>query len=200
MLLTPIDYLLLFIMGLFCLFGMMRGFIREVVSLGTFVVALLIASTYAEALAVIFTRSAFMQNIVGVIATGTGYNPSKPVGYVAITIAFAFIFFVVSILGSLLGYVLSGFIGGVGVLNLGNRVMGGAFGLAKGGIINLVLIFLVQLTPIGTQPAWYGSTVVREYQPAVQWLGAYMSPIINQMLVKAQQTWQTARDAAKGHM
>ncbi len=65
-----------------------------------------------------------------------------------------------------------------GILGFGNRILGGFFGLVKGFIYNLVIVFLVQLSPFSSEPWWQQSQYVRDFQPAVQWLGNIVSPAL----------------------
>lgn len=185
-----VDYVILLIFLFSFLSGMTKGFVREIVSLITLAAAFVVASMYAEQLSTIFSHSETAQAAVSTISTSTGINTEKPAHFVAIAASFAIIFLGVSLIGSIIGHFLGMAASAVGVLNLGNRLMGGLFGLGKGFIINLVLIFVLQLTAIGSQPWWLNSSLVHQFQPAVQWLGSYISPTLSNITAKVNEAWQ----------
>ena len=185
-----VDYLILLIFLFAFLSGMTKGFVKEIVSLITLIAAFVIASTYAESLSTVFTHTSAAQQAVSTISSSTGINTEKPASFLAIGVSFGIIFIGVSIIGSIVGYFLGMATSAMGVLNLGNRLMGGLFGLGKGFIINLVLIFVLQLTAVGSQSWWTSSSLVHEYQPAVQWLGSYISPALSGISAKVNDAWQ----------
>ena len=99
--------------------------------------------------------------------------------------SYVILFVATIIASSILSYFLN-FAFTAGILGFTNHVFGGVFGLVRGFLINLVLIFLVQLTPLKTQPWWQQSQIVIAYQPAAQWLTEKVSPIFAQLEAKAQ--------------
>ncbi|RDI48828.1 CvpA family protein [Aquicella lusitana] len=166
-----VDYIILAIFFLSILAGFWRGFIREVVSLITWILAFVVAATFSHPVASAFTSSPAVQGAL----TQASSSADQPVSYAAIAISFALLFAGTIIVGSILGYVLN-MAFQAGVLGIGNRILGGVFGFCRGFIINLVLIFLVQLTPFSQQEIWTQSSLVATYQPTVQWLDSVVSP------------------------
>jgi membrane protein required for colicin V production len=189
-----VDYIILIIFFFAFLSGLARGFVREIVSLITLVVAFVIAMTFSEQLSNFFTHTPTAQEAISSISSSTGINPEKPISFFSIAASFALIFIGVTIIGGLVGYFLNLAVSMVGPLNFGNRLMGGLFGLCKGFIINLVIIFVLQLTSVGTQPWWTSSYFVNMYQPAVQWLGNHVSPALNNITIKLNEAWQSVSD------
>ena len=117
-----VDTAILVITTLSFLFGLWRGLIKEVLSLLTWVAALIVARLYSEAL------SELLVNIID----------SSSIRYVS---AFAMIFIVVMMLGTFLNYLMSKLLTITG-LKFADRLLGGVFGVARGVIIVLVILFI----------------------------------------------------------
>ena len=117
------DIAIITVIGLSCLFGLWRGLIREVFSLVTWVAALIIARMYSSTLAPQFN----------------GVFEGETTRYVA---AFALLFVVTIIVGALITHLLSKILTIAG-LKFTDRLLGGVFGVARGGIIVMLLIFVL---------------------------------------------------------
>lgn len=170
-----LDIIILLIFFFSIIAGFARGFISEMISLATWILAVIIASMFASPLAEYFTSSPSVQSTVSQASNAIGVNAAQPVSYFALGISFALLFFGTIIVGSIVSYVMNLMVQS-GILGLGNRLLGAIFGLCRGFIINLVLIFLLQLTPIAAQAWWQQSQLVGQFQPAVAWLGNIVSP------------------------
>ena len=83
-----LDTTIIIVTGLSCIFGLWRGLVREVLSLVTWILALLVARSYSEVLADFFFRS--IDNVTMRYLT-----------------AFALIFIVVMMLGTFLNFLMS---------------------------------------------------------------------------------------------
>lgn len=184
-----VDLIILAIFFISALVGLFRGLVSEVVSLVTLIAAFVIAILFAQPLASAFTHSAPVQDVVNQTSGAIGVSTSQPVSYLAIGISFAVLFGGTIIVGAIVKLLLN-LAFQTGILGLGNRLFGAIFGLVRGFIINLVLIFLVQLSPFGSQPWWHQSQFVVAYQPAVAWLGGIVSPALANLKVKFEQTMQ----------
>jgi membrane protein required for colicin V production len=189
-----VDWIILLIFFFAFLSGVARGFVREIVSLATLVAAFIIAVTFSEQLSTFFTHTPTGQEAISSLSSSTGINAEKPVSFFSIAASFAIIFIGVTIVGALIGYFLNLAVSMMGPLNFGNRLMGGVFGLCKGFIINLVIIFVLQLTSVGIQPWWTSSYFVNSFQPAVQWLGNHVSPALDNITIKLNEAWQNVSD------
>jgi membrane protein required for colicin V production len=175
--LSWVDYIFLAIFFFSILSGFARGFVREVIGLGALIAAFVLAALFAQPLAEYFTSSAPVQGVVNQASSAIGVSAAKPVTYMAIGVSFSVVFAATLLVGALFGYLMNA-IFQTGILGLGNRLLGGLFGLGRGFLLNLVLIFIVQLPPIGAQAMWQQSEVVIWYQPWVQWLGGIVSPTL----------------------
>lgn len=170
-----VDYVFILIFFFSVFAGFARGFLKEVISLGTIIAAFIVAILFSNTLASHFTHSSNVQAVVSQASTAIGMNAAQPVSYIAIGVSFGLLFFGTTIVGAIISFFLQ-FAVQAGMLGFGNRVLGAAFGFARGFIINLVLIFVVQLTSFSSQPSWTQSQLVGEFQPAVAWLAGIVSP------------------------
>lgn len=151
---TTFDYLLLGILGLSILISVLRGFLREMMSLICWVAGLVLALRYAPTL-----------------SDGIASWLSSPV--LRYLICFAAIFIAVFIVGFVLSRVLRLGAGLVG-LSLLDRCLGGVFGLARGVLLVALTISLVSMTRVEAWPAVSQSTVAPWFQPIVHWLNHHV--------------------------
>lgn len=184
-----VDYIFLAIFFFSMLAGFGRGLVREVVSLATLIAAFVVASMFSNALAVAFTSNPSVQSAVSQANAAIGINTAQPVSYLALGISFGVLFAGTVLAGAIIGFFLN-FAFQTGLLGLSNRLLGGLFGLGRGFILNLVIIFVIQLTPVSAEAWWGQSTIVRSYQPAVVWLGNIVSPSLADLKAKMGSTLQ----------
>jgi len=132
---TFFDYGVLFIVVTSALVGLFRGLIREVLALLSWLFAAWVAYSFS-----------------GVAA---GWMPeSLPGGPVARTVlGFVLLFIVTVIATSLVGALLSAALSSAG-LKPADRGLGMVFGLARGGVIILVLMTVAGFTSLPEQPFW----------------------------------------------
>ena len=178
-----VDFIILGIMFFSALAGLGRGFVREIVSLITLFASFIIATMFCNTLALKFTQSASVQDTVNQASSAMGVNASEPVSYMAIGISFILLFVGTYLIGTFIGIFLN-MVFQYGILGLGNRLFGAVFGLARGVILNIIFIFLVQLTPFKANAAWQNSQMVDMFEPAVNWVGHIAAPSIKNIREK----------------
>lgn len=131
---TAIDYAVLLIVILSVLLGVMRGFVRETLSLGAWVAAFWSANRFSPLL--------------------TGMLPSAISGQpLRILVAFVAIFLGTLIVLALLTKLLSGVVKKAG-LGWVDGFLGFAFGLARGILIVMVFVLLSGLTSFPESATW----------------------------------------------
>ncbi len=147
---NQVDIVILIITILSSAFGLWRGLVKEVLSLLTWVAALLVSRVYSEPLAGLMT---------GMIA-------NDGVRYVT---AFALLFIVVMMLGTFLNFLMSKLLTFTG-LKFADRVFGAVFGVARGVIIVLVILFITSMFVSETE-LWqqsqlipYGMSIIEKSQ------------------------------------
>jgi membrane protein required for colicin V production len=145
-----VDYAILGVILLSALVGVGRGLIREVVSLGVWIAAILIAW--------LFHREA-AELLVPYL--------SQP----SVRLAAAFVGLVLGtlVLGAVLGAFLSAVIETTGLGGV-DRVLGLFFGAARGVVIVAMAVFLASFTPMPEDSWWQESRFVGQFQTVADWL------------------------------
>lgn len=150
---TSFDYVFLTIVGVSVLLSIMRGFIREILSLAGWIAAFVIARMYSVQVAELLPA-----NI-----------PSESLRILA---AFVILFFAVLLLASLLTIALSLLFKNIG-LNWLDRLLGAFFGLARGGLIAMLLVLLAGLTSLPQDARWKNAMFSAPLEAAVMSLMAW---------------------------
>ena len=136
---TQADILILAVIAISSAFGVWRGFIKEILSLLSWIAALLVSRVYSESLA------STLGNLID--------NPS--VRYV---IAFSVLFVIIIMLGTLLNHLLSKLLVVTG-LKIIDRLLGAVFGVARGTVIVLVFLFVLNVF-VSESEWWQQSTLI----------------------------------------
>jgi len=131
---TLFDYAVLVIIGLSVLFGVIRGLVREVLSLAAWITAFVAANLLAGEIAPLLPQA---------LATPE----------LRLLVAFMVVFLVVLIVMSVLAILASKLVKSAG-LGMEDRGLGGVFGLARGLLVVIILVLLAGLTSLPRQPAW----------------------------------------------
>ena len=136
---TQVDNLILAVIVISSAFGVRRGFIKEIMSLLSWIAALLVSRIYSGSLASI------LENLVD--------NPS--VRYV---IAFSVLFVIIIMLGTLLNHLMSKLLVVTGLKTI-DRLLGAVFGVARGTVIVLVFLFVLNVF-VSESEWWQQSTLI----------------------------------------
>lgn len=183
-----VDYVIIAIFFLSIVVGFSRGGVKEVMSVLTWLAAFLVAGMFASPVAAYFTGNPQVQSAISSASNNIGVNPSQQISWLAFGGSFIGLFILTMIVGSIISSLVSSVVSGLGI-GFFNRLLGGLFGVGRGFLINLLLIFLIQLVPQAQQePLWTQSVIVTSYQPAVQWLSELVAPGIQTIKSKVGQT------------
>ncbi len=136
---TQVDNLILAVIAISSAFGVRRGFIKEIMSLLSWIAALLVSRVYSGSLASI------LENLID--------NPS--VRYV---IAFSVLFVIIIMLGTLLNHLMSKLLVVTGLKAI-DRLLGAVFGVARGTVIVLVFLFVLNVF-VSESEWWQQSTLI----------------------------------------
>ena len=130
---TLIDWVVVTVVSASIILSVVRGLVKEVASLAVWVVAVVGASRLAHFPAELLPPwlSAPLQQTVG----------------------FLIVLVLILIIGKLITMALKELVSAAGVGTL-DRILGTGFGLARGGLIVIVLSVLAAMTSLPTQPAW----------------------------------------------
>jgi membrane protein required for colicin V production len=154
--LTLFDYLVLFVLGASVMISLMRGLVREMLSLAGWVVAFIVANAWSAALAPLLPAAI-------------------PGEVVRLMVAFIALFIGVKLLAGLLSMALGALLTASG-LGLVDRLLGALFGLGRGIVIVLAGVILCGMTAIPQQAFWQharlspyaetGAHMVKPFLPA----------------------------------
>jgi membrane protein required for colicin V production len=131
---TVFDYAVILIMGLSVALSVIRGAVREVLSLTAWVLAFWAAQSYTVEF------SALLPDALS--------NPS-----LRLMTGFAVVFLTVLVVMSLIAILSSRLVKASG-LSVADRTLGVIFGLARGFLMVLILVLLGGLTSLPRQPMW----------------------------------------------
>ena len=131
---TIFDYLLLFILIASVIISTLRGLVKEILSLVSWIVAFVVANMYGAALA------PMLPNLI-------------PGEAVRLMVAFVALFIGVRLLMGLLMMAVDALIKSSG-MSLADRGLGGLFGLARGVVIVLAAVIVAGMTDLPKQDFW----------------------------------------------
>lgn len=131
---TIFDYLLLFILAASIIISTLRGLVKEILSLVSWIVAFVVANMYGAQLA------PMLPDMI-------------PGEIVRLIVAFVALFIGVRLLMGLLMMAVDALIKSSG-LGLADRGLGGLFGLARGVVIVLAAVIVAGMTDLPKQDFW----------------------------------------------
>ena len=135
------DWAIIGILVLSSGIGLIRGFVKEALSLAIWVAAVVIAKTFSAQLAVLLA-SAIQTPSLRELA------------------AFAILFVLTLLVGAMANYVMGALVKMTGLSGT-DRLLGVLFGVVRGGIIvMLIIVFLPSILPVDKDPWWQESLLV----------------------------------------
>ena len=158
---TYADFAIVAIVLISVAISFSRGFVREALSLSTWVIAFWIALSFNKQLALF---------LAPYIAT-----PSLR------TIAsFAILLIVTLVLGGLLGFLLSSVVSSTGLSGT-DRSLGMVFGFGRGILLVGIALLLLSLTSFTQDSWWNNSVLIPHFQPLIAWLKGFLPDKIAQV-------------------
>ncbi len=149
-----VDIAIIVILLISTLIGVFRGFIREVLSLASWLVALYVGWTFAS------LGADYLEP----------YISQPPLRVVA---AFAAIFIVVLIIASIISYLLYRLFAIAGISGV-DRSLGTLFGIARGVVVVAILILAAVYMDFATQPWWRDAMLVGYFTPVTDFILSLM--------------------------
>lgn len=144
------DWTIVAIVGVSCLVSLLRGFVQEALSLLVWVLATFIAVAFHQRLADVLARW---------IETPT----------IRTVLAFGALFIATLIIGGLLTYLLRTLVEATGLGGL-DRLLGMAFGAARGLLIVLAIVILLPMAlPVKEDAWWHESRLIPYFEPLDGW-------------------------------
>lgn len=148
------DYLTIAIIVISTLISLIRGFVCEIMSLITWIIAFIIAFEFSGKLSLAFAN----------------YIQSQST---RLAIGFAIIFIVTLILGSLIGHFLSMLVS-KGKIKGVDRTLGMIFGFMRGILVIAVILLLVSIGSPDHAKWWTESYLLPHFQGLVNWLSGFL--------------------------
>ncbi|GAA5218948.1 CvpA family protein [Corallincola platygyrae] len=145
-----IDFLILGVIALSALISLVRGFVKEAMSLVSWIAAFFISSTFYRDLSAILADSiedALIRDGVSALL----------------------LFICTLILGALINYIISQLVQKTGLSGT-DRVLGICFGAVRGGLVICAMIFLMtKFFQFADRPWWQASELIPHFEVIIDW-------------------------------
>ena len=145
-----LDLVILGIIVLSALISLIRGFVKESISLITWIVAAVLAFRYFSPMAELlepFVDSPTIRNVA----------------------AFAILFIFTLVVGAIVNFIMSQLVSKTGLSGT-DKALGVVFGAARGVLIVTMVVLLASLTPMPEASWWQDSATVGFFQQLAEWV------------------------------
>lgn len=161
-----IDIGIVLLIAISALLSLYRGFVREFISLATWIMAIWLAMNYSNWLAKYLPESLDTTELT-IGGTEIVLNNLRT--------GIAFVLLV--ILALIVGGILNGIIGALirkGALSINDRLLGLIFGAIKGGVMVVLLMLAASLTQLPQTSWWQQSRLIKPFQDVAIWVKGYL--------------------------
>lgn len=159
---TWLDLLIIVVVVISALVGVLRGLVKESVSLATWVLAFWIALRFAAPL------SGLLPDSLSQLQFALGELEFR-IDNLRVGIAMVLLFVLTLIIGAVVNFLLSYLVKMVKLTGV-DRVLGGFFGVARGGVLVLGIVLLAGLTTVPSYDLWENSLLVTPFEGAADWV------------------------------
>ncbi len=149
------DFLLILVMLAFTAIGALRGMVREVLSLVTWILSGLIAWLFAGSIESLFSD---------MIANSE----------LRLVAAFVVLFVLVFIVGTVVTFTVHKMIVARRAFRIPNLVFGGMIGLARGMVVVVIVFLLAGITSVPQRPWWREAALAPFFQKFALFVGEYL--------------------------
>jgi membrane protein required for colicin V production len=160
---TAFDFGVLGIIGVSFVLGLMRGLIKELLSLVAYGLAFLAAVWWGPALSAQWLLHWVKQD------------------YLRIGIAYFALFVATLLAVGLVNMALAAMVRGTG-LSPADRGLGGLFGIVRGVLLVLIIVTLVGYTPLIQEPWWKDASLSKQVTGIIQQIGQKLPAPMNEWL------------------
>jgi len=156
---TVVDVVVIFIIFLSALFSLIRGFVKEAISLASWIIAIWLAATFAPKLAAALPLSIESEAV------------RQAVG-------FAVLFILSLMVGALVNMLVAQVVKKTG-LSGADKIFGIAFGTLRGGLIIIVFVVIGGMTPLPEADWWQSSILLQWFESAAMVIQDYIPDDLN---------------------
>ena len=149
-----IDYAIIVVLLISSAISLMRGFVKEALSLGGWVLAFWVSLTFAVALSRLFEASVKDPTFRLLLAFG--------------------VLFVLSLMAASVGNFFAAKLVQRTGLTGTDRFLGVLFGFMRGALVVSVLVLLAGLTRLPKEPWWNDSLLLFRFQALATWISAFL--------------------------
>lgn len=149
-----VDIVIVAIILISTLISLFRGFVKESISLATWLLAGVLAVRYMDVLAALLESS--IESVT-----------------IRMAAAFAVLFIVTLIIGAIVNYIVSQLVSKTG-LGGTDKALGMVFGLGRGVLIIVMLLLLAGLTPMPEEPWWKESILIDQFASISTWVREFL--------------------------
>lgn len=145
-----LDLIIIGVIALSALISLIRGFVKESISLITWIVAGVLAFRYFSPMAELlepFVSAPQIRSVAG----------------------FVILFVISLIIGAIINFTMSQLVSKTGLSGT-DKALGVVFGGARGVLIVTMIILLASLTPMPTTEWWQDSAMVSVFQQLAEWV------------------------------
>ena len=151
---TYLDFAILGIVLLSAVISVLRGFVKEAVSLVTWILAFWVSATFGGKLATLLPEAISNAQL-------------------RVAVSFVALFLATLLVGGLANFLLGTFVSRSGLSGT-DRTLGVVFGVLRGVVVVAVLVLLAGLTTITSNTAWTDSMLVDYFQIVALWIRDYL--------------------------
>lgn len=149
-----LDVILIIFISISILIGIYRGFVKEVLSVGAWVLAILVAFRYGEQ-ATVFIKP---------------YIKQEPLD---LAVAYVAVFLIALIAFSIVAHIISQLFASTGMTGI-DRSLGIVFGAIRAAVIIAILILVGSFMAMDQQEWWKNSQLLPYFDPLVEWIKAFL--------------------------
>lgn len=149
-----VDVAIIIIVTLSALISVLRGFVKEALSLVAWVLAFWVAFS-------------FHQNLATILAE---YIDTPSLRLIS---AFALLFVITLIIAAVVNNLVSTLVKKTGLTGT-DRMLGVIFGIARGIVIVAILVLMAGLTQLPADPWWQESIFIKHFQEMAIWLKGFL--------------------------
>ncbi len=149
-----VDIVIIGIILVSTLISLFRGFVKEFISLATWVLAGILAVRYMDVMA------SLLENSIALVT-------------VRMAVSFAILFIATLIVGAMVNFIISQLVSKTG-LGGTDKALGMIFGMGRGVLIIVMLLLLGGLTPMPEELWWKESILIEHFSAISAWIREFL--------------------------